>query len=217
LSSLGWSGYQFSDWSFAFTSDTVYPAWMDFRHAFFLYRLVCLGMFRNILEVGCYDGASTSAFLQAINDGHNFHLTLCEPYVRPVLVETVSRCNRKPTLVQRDSLNVIDKSFDLVLVDGDHRTVQVAREVGLCLFHDIATIVAHDTSAFHIPGCEGSVFLGKVFKNHPDFCCLEDNLKRDGEFTERGFLFATKNKQLFEEAKPIWHEIMGSKKEDLPW
>lgn len=188
---------------------------MDVRHRLFLYRLVSLGLFKNVLEVGCYRGSSTSAYLQALNDGAEFNLTLCDTNFHPVLVNAISRCGKQPVMRATDSLQAINGEFDLIVLDGDHRIGQVSRELGLFLFHQMQTIVAHDTNSSNIPGCEGTVFLGNVLKGHSEYAYLEDKLSREGEYTERGLLIATRKKEVFEAVKPIWTEVMAMSKEQF--
>ncbi len=209
--------YKRSDWDFTHGNESSwgYPWWMDVRHRLFLYRLVSSGLFKNVLEVGCYRGSSASAYLQALNDGAEFNLTLCDAQVHPVLLDAVSKCRKQPTIRAIDSLQAINGDFDLIVVDGDHRIAQVSREIGLFLFHQTPTIVAHDTNASHIPGCEGAVYLGTTFKNHPEYACLEDRVKRDGEYTERGMLFATRSKPIFDGVKPVWEKAMKLRKEEF--
>lgn len=166
-----------------------------------LYNILTTARFRKVLEIGCYNGASTSAFVQAINDGANFELHLCDPHFRDGLKRTVGMCKRRVFLHERRSLDVIDRSFDFIFVDGDHSYENVREEVALLLKHNVRSVVAHDT---HEPHCEGSVYLAETYRASRGHLCLEDALPRPGEWTHRGFFFATRDFDVYTKVKGLF-------------
>jgi hypothetical protein len=186
--------------------------WMDPRHAALLYEMLVAHQFRRVLEIGCFNGASTSALVQSINDGATAELHLCDLEFRPTLHEVVRRCVRPVYLHQCRSVDVIGPDFDLILVDGDHSVSNVSREVGALLACETPTIAAHDVTpgADPLGECDGSRFLGHVFRGHPAYHCLQDSLARPGEYTGRGLLVATRDRELYQKLRPIWRWVMGS-------
>jgi hypothetical protein len=185
--------------------------WMDLRHLGFLYEALFAHPFRRVLEIGCFDGASTSALVQAVNEGCGAELHLCDTHFRPRLRAVVAQAARPVVLHERPSVEVLGPGFDLVIVDGDHRLETVSREVGLLLAHRVPTVVAHDTAVppDRFPDCDGSRFLGHVFRHHPGYRCLEDSRPRPGEFTDRGLLLATADPVVFDRLRPPWEWLMG--------
>ena len=53
----------------------------------------------------------------------------------------------------------------------------------------------------------GTELLGRVLKIHPDYKVIEDKEKRKNEFTERGFLFASKDDETYNIAKSVFEEL----------
>jgi hypothetical protein len=202
-------GYDREAWAFTRSE----PQWcIDLRHVELLYELLLAYPFKRVLEVGCYDGASTSALVQAVNDGAGCQLTLCDTHFRPALREVASRCRTPVSLREERSERVIDRSYDLVLIDGDHSIGTVRRELELLLGYQSETVVAHDTRAAEgeFPECDGSRFLGFVLRNHPAYTCLEDALVRPGERTDRGLLLASRNPEVMAAVTPLWQRMRQS-------
>ena len=53
----------------------------------------------------------------------------------------------------------------------------------------------------------GAELLGRVLKIHPDYKVIEDKEERKGEFTQRGFLFASKDDETYNIAKGVFEEL----------
>ena len=49
--------------------------------------------------------------------------------------------------------------------------------------------------------------MGRVFASHRDYYYIEDKKKRDGERTERGFMFATTSKENYNIGTRIFKQI----------
>jgi predicted O-methyltransferase YrrM len=182
---------------------------MDPRHARFLYDAAMTGRFKNILEVGCHKGSSTSALVQALIDrGGDFRLSLCDIRVTQELREVVSRSERLIRVFETRSTEVIAHGFDLVIIDGDHRLDNVAAEFFRCVHAGTKTIIAHDTNAGNIADCEGPAVLAEIVRNCRLFEWLEDKVRRDGEFTERGLMVMSRDSEIMAALRPIWEAMI---------
>ena len=206
--------WKFKDWEFCrpVLEEGFFPPFMDARHAGMIYKLMMTGRFRNVLEIGSWNGHSTSAFVQAQIDGADFRLTVCDIEIRPLLREVISRAPRPVRILQCKSIEAIDIEYDLILVDGDHRLCVVAPEIECLLKCGTPSILAHDTAVEENPllptikWFDGSRHLAEVFRYHGEYRTLEDKKKRPGEWTERGLFFATRLKNVLDDAAQIWRE-----------
>ena len=186
------------------------PMNMDGRHVQFLYHAALVGGFARVLEVGCFKGYSTSALVQAMVDGAAFVLSCCDIDVRPELRRVASGAPGRVLIDGRRSEIVIDGSHDLIILDGDHMIECTAREVGLMLLHGTETVIAHDV-AWYSGWCTGTRFIRDVFQAHPDYLCRVDAKARPGEFTDRGFLVATRSPAVYRRLGPAWEAMLCEK------
>lgn len=172
------------------------PAWMDARHVLFLYNTLMVGKFKCVLEIGCYNGSSTSAMVQALADGSDFELHLCDIEFRPILLQLLSRMVKRPILHKCRGAEIIGSDFDFVIVDGDHSLPVVSEEVALLLKAGTPTIAAHDITHMG-DGYAGASYLASTLKEH-GYLSIEDSRVRPGEWTERGFGLYTKRRDLYD-------------------
>jgi SAM-dependent methyltransferase len=207
--------WQLSDWGFAGRTAFAggWPFSTDPRHVRWLYEMMLVAGCQSVLEIGCWDGFTTSAFVQALNEGAEFELCCVDISIRPGLRDVAGRARRAVELVQADSLDLLARRrFDLVLVDGNHSIGQVSRELGHLLAAECPTVVAHDVGDVAPTfGGDGSLWLGKVLQAHPSYLCRVDQVKRLGEYTERGLLLATRDGGLFARSAAAWSRML-----DLP-
>lgn len=203
--------FDWHDWEFTRQADEPLPAhwqtkwWMDRRHTEFLYALLLTGRFRRVLEIGCHHGSSTAALVQAVNDGAPVELHLCDPDDSPVLRQVVARCTQPIVRHLCCSLRVLpQRSWDLVIVDGDHTLPHVSKELALLLLHEVPAIVAHDVEYRGHDGCAGACYLGDALRCHPAYHCVVDAERRAGEYTHRGLLLACRDVADLEAARPAW-------------
>lgn len=206
---MPWDYGQSWEWCCPQQEEGCFPPHMDARHVELIYRLVSEGLFRNILEIGSWNGYSTSAFVQAQIEGADFKLTVCDIEIRPRLMEVLKKSPADVNIRNIQAKEVINEKYDLILVDGDHRLFVVAEEIEALLRCRTPNILAHDTSAC-VPWFDGSRHLANVFKYHGNYQWLEDNKKRPNEWTERGLFFASKHRSTFGAAKKIWEEYFGA-------
>ena len=62
-----------------FTLDCDHPEWLtDKRHIEVIYEFIMANDFNRVAEIGSYSGASTAAFIEALNQGKDFNLHIAE-------------------------------------------------------------------------------------------------------------------------------------------
>jgi hypothetical protein len=189
---------------------------MDKRHVYLMHEILTSWPFKSALEIGSFTGASTTAFIEAINSGkglgENGVATFCDVSIQASLIDVVCNC-KEPGAVQitpQPSWTVLDTSmnWDFILVDGAHDLDSVTLEVKRLLTRKPLCVMAHDTNgpAAGISVCEGAVYLADTFKALPDYQWLEDKEIREGEKTDRGLFFATTDPKLHEVASRIFRK-----------
>ncbi len=183
------------------------PEWsVDRRHIYWLYDLLASGRIRTALEIGCLHGATSAAFVEALNRGKLEHGIFCDVEILPALRETLDRCadQERIRIFTGMSVDLLDAggSFDMVFIDGDHRLEAVSAELKRLLRMRPRCIMAHDTNttAAGHRDCEGPTYLKHRLQALGWFC-LEDSLPRRGERTHRGMFFATTDPDLYEIAR----------------
>ena len=192
---------------------------IDRRHLFWMHEILATGLFQNTLEIGSLHGASSTAFVEAVNAGRLALATFCDPEFLPSLKNVLARC-RYPDRISTFEGRSVDllkqrSDFDFVFLDGDHRVPNVREELDLLLARqNPSTIMAHDTNAQSIgyDDCEGPVHLKWRLQTTAPYLCLEDNAPRPGEDTQRGMFLATTSPEVFEAARNalrIWGRIPG--------
>lgn len=178
---------------------------MDKRHVYLLHDILCAGHFRSALEIGCAYGASTTAFVMAMRAIPEMRVTLCDIFISESVKQLTKDCGERLTILQTPSVEVLEspREFDFILVDACHDMKSVAAEVDRLIPRKPLCLMAHDTSATlaGYPESEGAEYLKRRFMLEPGYLCLEDNLTRESEATERGLFFATTSEALFSVAQ----------------
>ncbi len=183
------------------------PANIDRRHLYWLSDVLSSGLFQNALEIGCLDGASSTAFVNAINCGRLERATFCDLQIRNSLRRVLSTCDdpSRVTTFEGRSVDMLTQglSYDFVFVDGDHGWETVAEEVEWLLKHPPICVMAHDTGVKQagIPGCEGPPYLKWRFQTTAPYWCLEESAVRHQEATFRGMFLATTSPAVLEVAR----------------
>lgn len=183
---------------------------MDRRHIFMLHDILCGYPFKSALEIGSFNGASSTAFVEAANAGKLGRATFCDVQVTHSLMCVANNC-RNPNRVRitREvswSLLESAEDFDFVLVDANHDLESVTPEVKQLLRRRPLCVMAHDTNATAagFPLCEGAALLKNTFMKLPGYYCIEDAKAREGERTERGLFFATTDPALLDLATQVF-------------
>lgn len=186
---------------------------MDPRHVGILFDILKAWPFQAAIELGSYNGASSTAFIEAINTGSPMAATFCDIHPRQSLWDVVRNCQHPARVrVTKDpSWDVLAsfEHFDFVMVDAYHDAESVAKEVELLLTRRPPCIMAHDTNATAAgyEKCEGAALLARTirelsgYKGSPWYWCLEDKRAREYERTDRGLFFATTDLLLYMAAK----------------
>jgi hypothetical protein len=168
----------------------------DLRHVRMIHDELCQGSYGRVLEIGCFRGYSTSAFLAALKAAHIGELHLCELAVTPELERVIAHYavgGSRLHLHQCTSLELLqrDSNWDAVFVDGDHSVETCTAEAKLLIAGGVRTIMAHDSSAdpAKYPACEGPAATKTMYED-AGYILSEDTEDRPGERTDRGLMIA---------------------------
>jgi hypothetical protein len=189
---------------------------MDHRHIFIMHEVLKAWPFESALEIGSFNGASSTAFVEAINSGVGLGergiATFCDVSISDSLIDVVRNCNdpARVRVTPQPSWAVLDSElpFDFVLVDAAHDMDSVTLEVRRLLARRPVCVMAHDTSATDAgySRCEGAAMLKRTFMGLRGYRSIEDNRKRDGERTDRGLFLATTDMELYRRAANVFAE-----------
>lgn len=174
------------------TLDTTHnPPWhMDAIHIRQLYRICIQARIHSVIEVGSYLGASTSAFVEAINAGVVSDLLCHDTEPTASLRSVLARATLGHAEVLGSPFYCHPRKADLILIDGDHGWPATA-DLAAALAMDIPHIVLHDTMGYF--DCHGSKRAGDLLRKATKYRCYEDNRRRPGMLTERGLMYACHN------------------------
>lgn len=142
------------------------------------------------VEIGSFNGASTSALIEAVNKGWLSHLHIVEVKPNATLRRTMSMCRypERLTLHAKPYWETGIGYADIVFIDGDHKWPAVGDTLR-ALTWGSAVICMHDTNP-SIFNCWGSVMAGNMLKEMKDRTYFEDYATRDDMVTHRGFLIS---------------------------
>lgn len=142
------------------------------------------------VEIGSFNGASTSALIEAVNKGWLSHLHIVELKPNATLRKVMAMCKypEKLTLHTTPYWETNIGYADLVFIDGDHKWPAVGDT--LCALTSGAPIICmHDSNSWPaIAGTWGAKLAADMLKNDTSRHYFEDKEKREGLSTHRGFL-----------------------------
>jgi len=178
-----------------------------------LYEILMEGRFKNVLEIGCLRGYSSVAFLQALDDGAEFHLSLVDPHPHLSLMPLVDKCKRQDRirLHRARSIDVISEEFDFLFIDGDHTVAGVGAELLRILECQIESMVAHDIWIEHPkhPEYRGAHLYRHVFCNHRDYLYIDDREMRSTDpYKGCGLAFFTREVELYRKIAPLFSGLL---------
>lgn len=183
---------------------------MDRRHIYMLHAVLLAYPFRNVLELGSYRGASSTAFIEAINVRPEMQVTFCDVNPTDSLWEVTGNCLRPDQVrVTKDpSWNVLESAedYDFVLVDANHDLASVTAELHRLVVRRPLCVMAHDTNATAAgyPHAEGAQLLKRTFRTLDGYWSIEDAIDRPGEETSRGLFLATTSDEIMRKASGIF-------------
>ena len=160
------------------------------RQALFAMAMHCT---TNVVEIGCFRGFSTAAFIEAMNQGAPFTLHLVDIKITDELRRVVSMCKHPERVriheTHATDFRLTDRPVDLFFIDGDHNFA-ACQDVLNAIVSDAGIIAMHDTQSHRlgIPQCEGAFVAAEALKAWPSRQYVEDAKKRPGQWTHRGFL-----------------------------
>lgn len=184
---------------------------VDERHVYLMHSILCAWPFNHALEIGSYNGASSTAFVEAVSENNLRTATLCDLHPTDSLRAVVSANRQDALMVQISAAHSCEQlshrfSFDFIFVDGNHDMESVKPEVEQLLIRRPLCVMAHDTNATDAgyPKAEGAKFLKETFQTLNGYQSIEDAEFRDGEETQRGMFLATSDPRLFEIASGLF-------------
>lgn len=189
------------------------PSATDPRHVYMIHEVLMAWPFRRTLELGSFFGASSTAFIEAINRGHAMDATFCDVSVNDSLFDVLTHCTApdRVHLTRQPSWQVLDseEDWDFIFVDAAHDLDTVTLEVKRLLRRRPLCLMAHDTNATAagFSKCEGAAYLKQTFERDLGYLCLEDNMVRFGEKTERGLFLATSDPDLYDSACRVFADL----------
>lgn len=177
----------------AFTQDSNSPPWsMDARHIDMIAAVVRLSGIKTAVEIGCLHGRSTTAFVEAVEQGAPLQwLGLCDANPKPSLYDVAAQLTKTTVEILTAPSSSITWQADLWVIDGDHDYASVKADYELAVKNGAKIIVLHDTSHHRFDG-PGRV-LDEVIDTAPGV--FDDDHKRPGEETERGIAFLFTDKE----------------------
>lgn len=176
---------------------------IDPTHARMIRDELMSGRYGRVLEVGCWHGYSTSAFLDAYRSGQVGEVHLCDPYPQPELRRVIDyhardQISYRVTLHERTSYDLLtqDANFDFAFLDGDHTEASVRDEAYRLAVAGCRCIMAHDVSpASHDRyGTDPGPQVLPALLASMGYDVTVDDRERPGEKTERGLLKAVRRK-----------------------
>lgn len=188
---------------------------IDPRHIYTVHEILANGGFKRALEIGCLNGASATAFVEAMKLDEELQSYFCDITISGSLWQVLFDGDMSRTIVScQPSVGILrdGPEFDFVLVDGAHDLENVRQEFDLLMQRKPRCIMAHDTSAIEngYEVAEGPQFLRDQLIADPDYFCLEDSACRNGELTDRGLFFATTDESLLEIARQAFEKFCAA-------
>jgi hypothetical protein len=179
------------------------PTATDKRHVYMIHDVLMGWPFRRALEIGSFFGASSTAFIEAINAGHGMDATFCDVSISDSLYDVLNHCTApdRVHMTPQPSWQVLDSNedWDFIFVDASHDIDTVTLELKRLMRRRPLCVMAHDTSATAagFSKCEGAELLKRTFQTDPGYLCIEDDAHRPGEATHRGLFLATTSPELY--------------------
>lgn len=149
------------------------------------------------VEIGSWRGASTSAFIDAINCGELGHLHIIETRPKPELYQVIALCQKPECITLHTNpswdLESPIRKADFVFIDGDHKWAALADTLQAMAW-GAETICIHDTHAWpEVPDCWGAHTAANILRRAVGRSFVEDKEDRPSTLTRRGLLISTRD------------------------
>lgn len=161
---------------------------MDWRHVNMINAVLTREPFSPVVSIGCANGFSCSAIVEALESGLDAKAYFVDSYLRDSLKIMVdeSKVKHKIQLNQMNSADFFcDEKGGVWIIDGDHREQGTADYVR-AMDHNASIIIIHDTNPQCCPDSQfGSIEAGKRLRESADVW-WQDWKHRPQENTSRG-------------------------------
>lgn len=171
-----------------------HPWAMDILHIQMLHAATHIPMThppekRIAVEVGSFQGASTSALIEAVNQGKFGELHIVEPRPTPELLSVIKKCHypERVILHTRPMWEIDFTRIDFIFIDGCHQSGAFADAL-LGLSYGAEVVCLHDSNSAMNHHTWGASSVGRAFRRMPGRRHFEDKEVRPGYETHRGFL-----------------------------
>lgn len=164
------------------------PYGMDVRHIKMIREVLKWTDVKRAVEIGCLNGRSTTAFVEAAEQGASLEwVGLCDMLISEPLLKVVSQFPKwvSHSLLEGPS-DRIEWAADMWVIDGDHSEAVALADYQRARRSEAKVIVLHDTTHWAVTGPAAAARL--ACRDYP--IIFEDCKKREGESTHRGILIA---------------------------
>lgn len=180
-------------WAHIFKDPAHNPPWcMDWRHVRMINAALAAILPARVVEIGTYQGASTSAIIEAMEQHPEIeHASLID--YQPIfdLKLAGDLYPERLSMINSNSADVRDLTAEFWILDGDHDE-HAFGDLVRALQGGARTIVVHDinTHTLGVPGHKGSWAVWNHLLAKSDWVCFWDKEGRADERTSRGIGFA---------------------------
>ena len=165
---------------------------MDDTHIDALYRLLLHVKPKVVVEVGCWYGRSTCAYVEAQRMGISPTVHLVDISFTDSLRKVVANAPDHTRFILHEcSSNDFRIAADIVVIDADHNSLPAARDFGWAVGWRTLWIVAHDVCAYpKMTDHQGAWEQGQELVINPHYKVSIDEGRPDDGKTWRGLLIA---------------------------
>lgn len=175
----------------AFTLDRNTPPWsMDRRHVEMVAAVLHHMRVERAVEIGCLLGRSTVAFHEAKKRGGPLRwVGLCDKEPTPEACRVAGEIANAGVVVETfwNYSGMIPWRAECWIIDGDHSPEGALADYRKAVANGASVIVLHDTSHKQFSGPR---VVADLMRADAKWQTWEDNIRREGEETERGLFIA---------------------------
>ncbi len=185
-----------SRYAFAFRGNGTSTPWeTDLVHLMMLWEVMAAVTPVRIVEVGSFQGASTSLWIEALNRGLCTEVHLYEIKPTPSLLKVIGMArNPGRVVLHQQSYYECPLPAGFTFIDADHGWPGIA-DLCAALAVGSPVIAMHDTTGYEqvpLADCWGSYVAANILRQAPGYRVYEDSARRTGAYTHRGLMIAKK-------------------------